>query len=132
MRLIIIAAIFFGLGNMLQAQVTTGTIMGKVFDKDSSTVMPFTKVYVEYEGTKRGVIADGEGKYKIDGLKPGVYAVGATFVGKGEMRYSNVKVSPDGITFLDVVMRNDNQLTVVDIIWTEPLIDTDLPRFKIG
>lgn len=126
---IMIAAVLFGFA--LQAQVTTGTIMGKVLDIDSAEVMPFAKVYVEYEGTKQGVMADAEGRYKIDGLKPGVYTVGATHASTGEMKISNVVISPDGITFLDVVMRNGNMLKPIEVPYVRPMIDKNLPRLTI-
>jgi len=129
--LLIITAIFFGAGNWLTAQVTTGTISGKVLEKDSITPMPFAKVYVEYQGTKINVMADADGRYKFDGLKPGSYNVGATFVGFGGIVYGNVPVTPEGITFLDVVMKNPNTLDVITIIYTPPLLDVNLPMVKI-
>lgn len=130
---VLMTALFLGVGNLLNAQVTTGSISGKVFEKDSATAMPFAKVYVESQGTKSFVLADENGRYKIDGLTPGVYFVGASFSGQKQARYSNVPVSPEGMTFLDLVMPQDSMLDEV-VIWEYkiPLIDINIPKLTIS
>ena len=130
---VLMTALFLGVGNLLNAQVPTGSISGKVFEKDSATAMPFAKVYVESQGTKSFVLADENGRYKIDGLTPGVYFVGATFAGQKQARYSNVPVSPEGITFLDLVMPRDSMLEEVKIVaYKIPLIDINIPKLTIS
>lgn len=131
MKWTLLAVIFLGVGNLLNAQVTNGTVMGKVFDKDSVTPIPFAKVYIELESGKQGVITDAEGRYKIEAIKPGVYTVGATCIGHGEMKIGSVDIRPDGITSLNIVMTNDNMLEPITIIYTPPLIEHDIVKVKI-
>lgn len=130
MRQLFMAAILLISGNMLYAQVTTGTIKGKVLDYDSSTVMPYASVWVDCDGTKRGAIADGNGNFTIDVLKPGIYNVHAKDLNSGEIVYANIQVTGDEITFLDIVM-STNTLEVVIIDGSRPIIDKNIPRIKI-
>ena len=134
MKLVVLmTALFLGVGNLLNAQVTTGTISGKVLNKDSATVMPFARVYVEYQGTKTSVMCDENGRYKVDGLTPGIYFVGATFSGAKQARYSGVPVTPESITFLDLVMPRDSMLAEVPVFgYRVPLIDKNIPKLTIS
>ena len=134
MKLVVLmTALFLGVGNLLNAQVTTGTIMGKVLEMDSATVMPFARVYIEYQGTKTSVLCDENGRYKMDGLTPGIYFVGATFAGAKQARYGDVPVTPEGITFLDLVMPRDSMLAEVPVFtYRNPLIDINIPKLTIS
>lgn len=128
-----IATLFFGLGNMLNAQVTTGTIHGKIVDAITQAPLPSAKVWVDTEGGPRRVLTDTSGRYKIDGLKPGTYALYAKFTGYDTSKVVGITVSPDGLTQVDVPLTGDNLLgDVVITVYKNPLIDTDLPRFKIA
>lgn len=122
-------ALFFA--GALSAQVTLGTISGRIYDKDSITTMPFAKVWVDTESGKRGVTADIDGRYKIDALKPGTYVLHAKTVDRGEMAVKDVQVGADGITTVDVYLINDNMLTAIDIVYTPPLVEKDIPKLKI-
>lgn len=126
-----IAAIFLGLGNMLQAQVTTGTVTGKVLDATTLTVVPGAKIWISTESGLRGVLCDTSGNYKIDGLKPGTYTVYAKSTGYDTSMIMAVAVAPDALTFVDIQLTNNNMLGVIPIVWKAPLIDKNCPRIKI-
>ena len=121
-RLLAIAAILF-LSIGLNAQVNLGVISGVIYDVDSTTTMPFARVWVETESGLVGSNADIDGRFKIDALRPGTYNLHAKTVEKGEMVVSAVKVDPDGITTVNVYMTNNNMLTVV-------VIDFDIDSWK--
>ena len=53
-------------------------ISGKVIDKKTGEELIGVTIIVE--GTAFGAITDFEGKYRISGLKPGVYTLIATYV----------------------------------------------------
>lgn len=130
MRRIMIAAIFLGLGNMLQAQVTTGTITGKVTDKITGQAIPLAKVWIETDGGKLITLADTLGKYKIDAVKPGVYNVFAKSSAYDTSLIKAVNVAPEALTYVDHKMSNES-LGIVEIIWYEPILDPNLQRIKI-
>jgi len=131
MKAIMIAAIFFGLGNMLSAQVTTGTLSGKVMDAISKEGLPGARVWIP---TDNGVIraaCDTAGNYKIDALKPGIYNVYARFSGLDTALITGVVVTPDVITFLDFNLTAKSTGIVV-VTYTAPVIDKYMPRIKIS
>ena len=112
------------------AQVALGTISGKTFDDDSITVVPFARVWVEVGGTQRGTQSDIDGKYKIDGLKPGTYTVHAKTTLKGEVQVAEVKVN-GGITTADIIMNNPNVLKPVVVVHNPLKIEKDIPRITL-
>lgn len=128
-RMIFLAALFFSVQAM--AQVNLGVISGKIYDKDSTTIMPFAKVWVETESGPIGTKADIDGRYKIDALKPGTYILHAKTIDRGEITVSGVQVSPDGITEVNAYMTNENILLVIDVPYDRPKIDKDIPKIKI-
>ena len=117
---------FFG-----NAQTATGTIYGTIWNADSTDVVPGAKVWIETANGKIGTSADFNGKFTLDGLKPGNYNVSAKAVSSGEMIYNNVKVHPDGLTKLEVVLKNDNMLDPVVIDGTGIKLETDIISYRI-
>lgn len=131
MRRIMIAAIFLGLGNMLQAQVTTGTVTGKATNMITGETIPMVKVWVETDGGKRITMADTIGKYSIETLKPGIYTIFAKASGYDTCIIKGVEVAADAFTFVDLKMSNKSTGTVI-VVWTPPVIDANLPRIRIS
>ncbi|MBK9190244.1 MAG: TonB-dependent receptor [Crocinitomicaceae bacterium] len=132
MRLIMIAAIFFGLGNMLQAQVTTVTLTGKVTNDKTQLTIPMAKVSTYTEGGFRGVLCDTSGKYKMDGLKPGTYTVYAKSTGFDTLIVMGVEVAPDALTFVDMKLTSGNMLKAIPIVYVPPVVDKNMPRIRIS
>ena len=129
MKLFITTILVFLLGSQLQAQVTLGVISGTVYEAlDSTTVIPFTKVWVETESGQRGVIADENGRYKIDALKPGTYNVKTKPVGYKVMTVSGVVVNPDNTAKVDVYCGN---MMPPIVVYTPIIIPGDIPRIDI-
>lgn len=130
MRAVLIATIFFALGNVLQAQVTTGTLSGKVMDAISMEGLPGAKVWIPTESGVLKVMCDTAGRYKIDALKPGIYNVYAKFTGLDTALITEVTVAPDVITFLDFKL-SAKSTGIVVVKYTPPVIDKYIPRIKI-
>lgn len=120
-----------GLMNGLSAQVTTGTISGYVFQADSTTIIPFAKLWVETESGKRYAKADLDGKYKIDALKPGVYNLTATAVNFDTLIVAGINVNPDGIATVNMAVPEEMLRQVVILRYKNPLITKDIPRLLI-
>lgn len=82
---------------------TTGKIVGVV--KDKSTGEPLIGVNVYLEGTTLGSSTDMDGSYFILNIPPGTYVLVAQYVGYQEVQVSNVKVSVDFTTRVDIEMQ---------------------------
>ena len=117
----------------LSAQGGLGTISGYVYQADdSTTVIPFARVWVETEGGNRVVKSDINGKFKIDALKPGVYNLYTAPQLFDSLMVAKIPVSPDGITTVNPYVTQNKMIEVVTITWKEPLITKDIPKLKIG
>ena len=119
-KLIMIA--FVGLSGILNAQ-TGGTVMGKVYNSDSTEVVPFTIVRLTVAGetinTKTGV----DGKFKFSAVKPGICILKAETASYGDRTVNGIEVTADGISKINMYLTN--QLETVIVTWTKPKIDID-------
>ena len=78
--------------NALHAGIT-GTISGKIRDKETNTVLPGAAIIVE--GTTMGGMADKNGFYMIHNLPAGTYDVSVSMIGYSKLTIKNVKVNVD-------------------------------------
>jgi len=92
-----------------------GIIMGKVFNQDSSSTVPFAKVWIDYNGDVLGVITDIEGRYKISAVKPGTYNLHSDGSLFGKMSYSGVNVYAGGIARNNIYLSGSIMLTVCPV-----------------
>jgi hypothetical protein len=92
--------------------------------------VPRVKVWIESDGKRTFAIADTLGRYKIDGVQPGVYNVYALASGYDTSMTLGVKVAPDALTGVDLKM-NGKSFGPVIVTWTAPLVDPNIPRIKI-
>ncbi|MDZ4204691.1 MAG: TonB-dependent receptor, partial [Bacteroidales bacterium] len=106
----------------------SGTIQGKIIDKDTREPIPFANIVAEVGGTQMGgAMSDFNGNYSIKPIDPGRYDVKATYVGYRPFQFSGVLVSANQIRFLDIVMESTAiALAVFDVVeYAVPLIDKD-------
>ncbi|NND78021.1 MAG: TonB-dependent receptor plug domain-containing protein [Flavobacteriales bacterium] len=112
----------------LSAQLSSGTLKGKVFDKGSKEPLPFANVVI-LQGTQQigGATTDFDGNYTIKPIPPGTYDVKCFFVGYTDRQISGVKINNNKITFLDMDM-SSGSVDLEEVIITGykvPLIDKD-------
>jgi len=119
--------ICLGLGGILNAQ-TGGTVMGKLYNSDSTEVVPFTIIRLEVAGEIISTKTDYNGKYKFSAVKPGVCNLRAESVIHGEKEINGIVATSDGITKLDVYLTNEMDIIIVE--WKKPRLDID-NTFKI-
>jgi Carboxypeptidase regulatory-like domain/Peptidase family M1 domain len=75
------------------ATAAGGTVAGRVVDAKGAAVVEAYVTVADASGEQtRTATTDAEGRFKVDGLNPGVYIVTVTAKGFGEMRRENVKV----------------------------------------
>lgn len=130
MKAKVLIAILISSMTGLFAQVTTGTISGKVVSEMDGEIIPGCKIWIETESGKRFVASSLDGKYSMDAIKPGVYTVYALCATFDSCIVKNVTINPDAITFLDLKMPIKSSGTVT-VIYTAPVIDPELPRLRI-
>lgn len=101
-----------------------GELRGKITDQQTGQPMPFASVaIIRADKIVTSTSADSDGKYKIKPLSPGAYHVKATFVGYNSTTISDVIITTNNITYLNILISNDNTLPEIDIIYTPPLVD---------
>ncbi len=120
-------------GNMLMAQTSPGRISGYIYEvKDSSKVIPLTKVWVETPEGNRFTKANLDGKFVVDALEPGIYNLYAKAIGFDTTLIRGISVTSDGITTANVYCTDDNLIGVVVIDHNRVKIEKDIVRLKIG
>ena len=106
----------------------SGTLKGKIIDKDTKEPIPFANIVVELGGGQiGGSTSDFDGNYTIKPITPGKYDVRASFVGFKTYLVQGVIISADQIRFFDVEMEATsttlNEVVIVD--YKVPLISKD-------
>jgi outer membrane receptor for ferrienterochelin and colicin len=117
---ILILLLFF---NALAGQ--TGKIAGRVIDDSSGEMLPGVNIFLE--GTTLGAATDLEGDFIILNIPPGNYIAKAMMVGYQDVRITNVDVSIDRTTRLEIKLTPEiieGEVIVVEA--QRPLIQKDL------
>jgi TonB-dependent starch-binding outer membrane protein SusC len=94
---------FFTLSYTAFAQ--TGSISGKVLDEKRLELPGAT---VQINGTTQGAAADGNGNYKITGIRPGTYIIVAKFLGYNALQ-QQVTVKAGENTIFDFLLQAQSQ-----------------------
>ena len=105
---------------------TTGKIAGQVTDAVTGEPIPFVNVIVM--GTSYGAASDFDGYYSIINIPPGIYEVKGSAIGFNPMTVTNVKVSIDLTTTIDLQL-NETSVQLeeeVIVVATRPLVVKDL------
>lgn len=105
---------------------TTGKIAGVVTDAGTGEPLPGVNVFLD--GTSMGAATDLDGYYVILNVPPGLYTLKVVNIGYQEASYTNVKVSIDQTTSLEVALREQSlelgeEITVVA---TRPVVEKDV------
>ena len=120
----VVLALFFA--NAMFAQ--SGSLTGKVIDKQTREPIPFCNVILELGGNQvSGSSSDFDGLYTIKPIPAGKYTVKASYVGYNTMMQTNVVINNGKITFLDLELNSSSeQLDEVEVVdYKVPLISKD-------
>ena len=124
--------LLFTIGFILAANVfvfaQSGTLKGKVIDKETKEPVPFASIIVEMGGTQAGgTTSDFDGNYTIKPLTPGKYDIKATYVGYKPLMIRGFIIKSDQIAYQNLDMESTattlETYTVVD--YKVPLINKD-------
>jgi len=106
----------------------SGTLQGKVIDKDTKEELPFVNVVLEVGGSQvSGASSDINGKYVIKPIPPGKYDLRASFIGYNDQLIRGVQINANQTRFFDIEMSSSaiglEEVVIVD--YKVPLIDKD-------
>ena len=120
--LLIVGLIFTSSSILAQS----GSLEGKITDKNTGETVPFANVVAERNGNQiAGVTTDFDGNYTIKPLEPGTYDLIVSFVGYGQVTLEGIVVSSNKITFRDVQLSEGIDIEEVVIKDEKPLLDPD-------
>lgn len=101
----------------------TGTLKGKIIDKETNEPIPFANVVLEVAGAQQGgASSDFDGNYTIKPIDPGTYTLKATFVGYKPMQINGIVIKADKITFYDV-----NMVSTMETLETFEVVEYEVP-----
>ncbi|SHG50496.1 TonB-dependent receptor [Flagellimonas flava] len=104
-------------GLQTSAQTTTGSIVGKLIDKElNDEPLAFANVLIK--GTTQGTTSDFDGLYEISGIEPGTYTVVFSYLGYETIEIPNVEVVADKVTNIDVPMSASAGLALDEVVVT--------------
>lgn len=101
----------------VEAQNTTGSIVGKLTDKElNNEPLAFANVLIK--GTTQGTTSDFDGLYEIPNLEPGIYTVVYSYLGYESIEIPNVEVVAGKVTNIDVPMSASTGLALDEVVVT--------------
>jgi hypothetical protein len=109
-------------GNVF-AQVTTGTIRGRVVDPQGLVVPGATVTVIGSQGSQV-LVSDREGRFTAPFLVPGTYALRAELQGFRPLELQGVEVRLDQTVELDLALTVDALTDTVVVVQTLPVVDT--------
>ncbi|MGH7742958.1 MAG: TonB-dependent receptor, partial [Candidatus Eiseniibacteriota bacterium] len=102
---------------------TTGKLTGKVSNEKKE---PLPGVNITVEGQRLGAISDDQGNYVIVGVPAGVQTIHANIMGSAPYTGTNVTITADFTTELNIVMKTEAvQMAEVKVEAERPLLQKD-------
>jgi len=106
----------------------SGTLKGKIADKETGEPIPFANIVIESGGAQMGgTTSDFDGNYTIKPITPGTYDVRATYVGYKPLLMKGMIIKSDNISFANLNLTSSiTKLKTVEIVdYKVPLIEKD-------
>ncbi len=110
------------------SQTGSGTLKGKIVDKQTKEPISFANIVVEVGGVQvGGSTSDFDGNFQIKPVPPGRVDLKASFVGYKPFMYKGVIIMPDKITFQDLELETSTTtLQEIEVVeYKVPLISKD-------
>lgn len=96
----------------VQAYSQTGSLKGRVYDRNSNEPLPFTNLIIE--GTTIGSTSDLDGNFMFTGLTPGFVKLIASSVGYEKFVTEEIMVTSAKTAFIDIAMLS-TQIQLEDV-----------------
>uniref|UniRef100_UPI0033417A5B carboxypeptidase-like regulatory domain-containing protein n=1 Tax=Flavobacterium sp. TaxID=239 RepID=UPI0033417A5B len=110
----ILAFLFASICSMAVAQ--NGSLKGTLIDAKNATTLVGVNVIIK--GANKSTISDGEGKFVITGIVPGVYEVEFSMIGYLPKQVSEVVITANEVTNLDVTLEEQKN-TLEEVVITK-------------
>jgi len=109
------------------AQGNSGTLKGKVTDRETKKPLPFVNVVIFLNGNLvTGGQTDPDGEYTIKPIDPGTYEIQFNFVGYQSQTQTGVPISAGKIQFANAELSSGIEMGVIEVKeYRVPLIDKD-------
>src|SRR4051812_24634268 len=121
-----LAFMLLGVPTLVRAQsATTGTIAGEVKD-DSGALLPGVTVEAASPALiekSRTAVTDGEGKYRITDLRPGIYSVTFSLTGFGTAKHEGITLNAGFTANIVAEMKVGNIEESITVTGATPLVD---------
>jgi outer membrane receptor protein involved in Fe transport len=104
-------------------------LTGVVYDKESGETLPGATVMIV--GTYLGSSTDMDGKYVIEGIKPGDYSVKVTFIGYSDQIYNGIRFKDKETQTLDAYLSFRSTTLQEVIIVGESVIDLESGKSEV-
>lgn len=110
---------------------TTGKLAGKVTDEETGEDLIGVNVIIE--GTSFGAATNINGQYVINNIPPGNYSVVFSAIGFTKKKFTDVKISVDFTTNLDVKLSSQSiELETIVVQAAAPLVRKDLTSSHVS
>ena len=96
--------------------------MGYVYGPDSTSIVPFATVWIDYNGDRLGVKADVKGKFKISAVKPGKYNLHAEATLQGKNTLNGINVYSESIAKHNLYLTGSDTLIATTVV-ADPLLN---------
>ena len=131
-KLTTLITILFFISNGIFAQL--GEIKGFVKDEKTGEPLFGATVYIETAGNKVGDASDPDGKYTIKPVNVGTHVVFVSVLGYKKIKITDVLVTSDKITYVDVNMEKAvtefDEFVVEEERYIIPLLDKGQPGIQ--
>ncbi len=115
----------FGSIRAIDAQTTTGSILGEVNDSSGGKLPGVTVTARNQEnGASRETVTDALGTYSFSALPPGTYTVSAALAGFGTAERKDIKLPIASQVALPFVLQIASLTETVNVTEQAPLVDT--------
>ena len=102
----------------ITAQITTSAISGKITENNEALIGATIMAVHEPSGTQYGAITNVDGRYVIEGMRPGgPYKVSMSYVGYQTLEYTSITLQLGETFVLDAVM-NENTTELNEVVVT--------------
>lgn len=126
----IVAATLLMLATVIQAQVTTSSMSGRVTDKEGAVIGATVVATHKPSGTSYGTVTNMDGRYNLNGMRVGgPYTVEVSYIGYGTNTTNNITLSL-GDNFALNVQLNEETTTLDEVVVTA--IRTKFSNEKTG
>ncbi len=121
----LLGALLLLLVPVMGAYAQTGKIAGTVRDASTGEALPGVNVVID--GTTQGAVTDLDGFYNILNVRPGTYAIRASFVGYTAQLVEGVSVST-GLTATVDFQLSESQVGLDEVVVTaqRPVVELDV------